>query len=692
MDSKETNKRSEELNQGNGEVLSAIKTIKDKAREERISYENFFAPLNEALSSFNFERENASIHHNLGIANSACQFTFTEENNPYRILSEILNEPDFRKDFSIHISQVNKEILHSMEKALCYHRSCDEAEWIKAKFPVFAPALLGKKFVYKILRPFFNVQKIFNEHLLQKIAILERLIVETGYQSFSLSIIRCLNEWVQKDIKKEHQLRNWMSNLVSTQFQFVRTELDKVKKELENIFIEKIKTLENSILSLERGINEFNNTFIDLRNRLNNESAGIRQEIDLLKTSSANNETGIQNLYKRMDLEGNSLRGEINTYKGSLENMHQRFSEESIGLRKEIESFKDIFKESVNKVSNELQENYINILKEESKGIRFELESLSEKLRADVFEAFKNSEINFENKHSNLINQLKADFEQLLMSEVEKNTKGINEFLSQLKEPKPHKKGEDKVEKKEIRGKESSLEIAEDEFDFYAFEEWSRGSEEWIRNEQSIYVPYLKRCKRIVDLGCGRGEFLEILKKEGFSAYGIDSDPRMVFHCLKKNLEVKLGDLFEHLSTLDENNIDGCFAAQVVEHLTVSELARFIKLAFQKLSPGGAIILETINPCCLSTFSGALYADPTHQRPVHPVALQFFLEKAGFSDCQIVFSIPIPPEKKLDTIDLSKVNLEENPAFLLINKNFEKLNSLLYTFAHYALVAKKPLP
>jgi SAM-dependent methyltransferase len=228
--------------------------------------------------------------------------------------------------------------------------------------------------------------------------------------------------------------------------------------------------------------------------------------------------------------------------------------------------------------------------------------------------------------------------------------------------------------------------------DFKAFEAATRGDEQRIAREQSAYVAWFKEAPgRVLDAGCGRGEFLGLLREAGVTAYGIDSDPNMVAHCQAKGLEVREGSLVDHLDSLGDASLGGVFLGHVVEHLPMQVLLGLPALLHRKIAPGGGVVIETINPMCLTTFSGAMYADPTHQRPVHPKALEFLLGAAGFGDIKIVFNAPVPPEEALQPlVETAPLEPALKDLVLQANRNIERLNALLYSYANYAVLARKP--
>ena len=192
-------------------------------------------------------------------------------------------------------------------------------------------------------------------------------------------------------------------------------------------------------------------------------------------------------------------------------------------------------------------------------------------------------------------------------------------------------------------------------FDYARFEERFRGSEEYISSNQQFYVPYFQSASKVVDLGCGRGEFLALLRQGGLSGLGVDLDDAALAACREKGLEVEKADLFEFLERQPDASWGGIFCAHVVEHLPPTRLPLFAELAYRKLAPGGVFALETPNPACLAIFAGDFYVDPTHERPVPSKQLEFHLREAGFGAIEVTErhpAIDVYPElDQLDAID-----------------------------------------
>jgi 2-polyprenyl-3-methyl-5-hydroxy-6-metoxy-1,4-benzoquinol methylase len=172
-------------------------------------------------------------------------------------------------------------------------------------------------------------------------------------------------------------------------------------------------------------------------------------------------------------------------------------------------------------------------------------------------------------------------------------------------------------------------------FDYAAFAERFRGSEEYVKTGQQVYVPYFAGRTRVLDIGCGRGEFLELMRGAGVEAAGIDRSAESVTLCRQKGLSAEVADLFAYLPTLPEGGLDGIFCAQVVEHLPPERLPELVKLCARCLAPGGVIAIETPNPECLAIFATHFYLDPTHTRPVPHPLLRFYLEEFGIGNIEV---------------------------------------------------------
>ncbi len=218
---------------------------------------------------------------------------------------------------------------------------------------------------------------------------------------------------------------------------------------------------------------------------------------------------------------------------------------------------------------------------------------------------------------------------------------------------------------------------------YAGFENRYRGSEEEVRKQQENYLPYFAPGKKVLDLGCGRGEFISLLNQNGVEAEGIDLNDQMVEICRNKGLNCRKADILEVLSAHKDNSLGGIFSSQVVEHLAPAYLKRMIELAYLKLASDSCIVLETINPASVFSLVEVYFLDLSHQQPVHPQALKFLLEISGFEEVEITYASPLE-EERLETLPSA------DDVATILNRNFDKLNRLLYASTNYAAIGKKP--
>ena len=168
------------------------------------------------------------------------------------------------------------------------------------------------------------------------------------------------------------------------------------------------------------------------------------------------------------------------------------------------------------------------------------------------------------------------------------------------------------------------------DFDYGRFAECFRGPEEYVRRNQEFYKPFFAGRTNVLDIGCGRGEFLETMREIGVAARGIDLGEESVAQCRQKGFDAQVADLFDYLAEQPDEEFDGIMSTQVVEHLQPKRIPEMIRLCAAKLRKGGVLAIETPNPECLAIFATHFYLDPTHTRPVPHQLLAFYLEEAGF--------------------------------------------------------------
>jgi glycosyltransferase involved in cell wall biosynthesis/SAM-dependent methyltransferase len=174
---------------------------------------------------------------------------------------------------------------------------------------------------------------------------------------------------------------------------------------------------------------------------------------------------------------------------------------------------------------------------------------------------------------------------------------------------------------------------------FYrGFEDTFRGSEALIRDRQRGYLPLFTGRTGVVDLGCGRGEMLDLLSEAGIPARGVDLDPDMVRRCREKGHAVEEMGALQFLRAEPPHSIPAIFSAQVIEHLTFDELKELLRLCRNRLKPGGLLVAETVNPHSIEAFK-TFYTDLTHQRPIFPEVALSLVELAGFETAHVLFPL-----------------------------------------------------
>jgi glycosyltransferase involved in cell wall biosynthesis/SAM-dependent methyltransferase len=168
------------------------------------------------------------------------------------------------------------------------------------------------------------------------------------------------------------------------------------------------------------------------------------------------------------------------------------------------------------------------------------------------------------------------------------------------------------------------------------FEDVFRGSESFIRDRQRAYVELLRGHPPVLDVGCGRGELLDLLAEENLPARGVDIDPGMADRCREKGHDVELADGLEYLAKLPDGSLGSIFSAQVIEHLPYQALIRFFGLAHAKLNESGVFIAETVNPHSVGAFK-SFWVDPTHTAPIFPELAVLLSRVHGFHSATILF-------------------------------------------------------
>jgi SAM-dependent methyltransferase len=213
---------------------------------------------------------------------------------------------------------------------------------------------------------------------------------------------------------------------------------------------------------------------------------------------------------------------------------------------------------------------------------------------------------------------------------------------------------------------------------YASFENQFRGTPEHIKEGLKVYLPLLKDAgiaSDILDLGCGRGEWLELLREEGLQARGVESNRAMIDNQRGQNPEIIEADALAHLRGLPAGSLSAVTAFHFVEHIGLAQLIDLLDEINRVLKPGGLLIVETPNPKNLVVGACNFYSDPTHHKPLFPETLEFMISHRGFVRTQLQYLHPVEGSPFQDSSEASQA-----------------LNSWLFSARDFAIIAWKPAP
>ena len=218
---------------------------------------------------------------------------------------------------------------------------------------------------------------------------------------------------------------------------------------------------------------------------------------------------------------------------------------------------------------------------------------------------------------------------------------------------------------------------------FYkSLEDKFRGSRDLIKERLTIYLPFLEVFKNIeqnvnvVDVGCGRGEWLQLLQENGIDAFGVDTDEGMLENAKKFGLNVKLIDAIEYLKSLDDESLYAISGFHIAEHLDFELLKELVKESFRVLKPAGLLILETPNPENIKIATCDFYLDPTHIKPIPPNLLSFLPEFYGFKRTKILRLQEDKELKNSDFVSIDKIIQGASPDYAVVAQKSAKTETL----------------
>jgi ubiquinone/menaquinone biosynthesis C-methylase UbiE len=210
---------------------------------------------------------------------------------------------------------------------------------------------------------------------------------------------------------------------------------------------------------------------------------------------------------------------------------------------------------------------------------------------------------------------------------------------------------------------------------YAALEDRFRGDREELKEKFRIYLPYLQATNitsNVVDIGSGRGEWLELLKEQGIQATGVDSNLAMVLRCREIGLDVISENGLKYLRSLPDRSVNAVTGFHIIEHLTFSDLTAFVDETVRILKPQGLLLVESPNPENVIVGSCNFYLDPSHLRPVPSQVMQFLLEARGFSHVEVINLHPLPSRRIVGDSEL-----------------IHRFNDMFYGPMDYGIIARR---
>jgi O-antigen chain-terminating methyltransferase len=218
-----------------------------------------------------------------------------------------------------------------------------------------------------------------------------------------------------------------------------------------------------------------------------------------------------------------------------------------------------------------------------------------------------------------------------------------------------------------------------------AFVEAFRGPRDVVKERLRGYladIAAVDSALPVLDVGCGRGELLELLAEAGATAYGVETNPYFVETGCQRGLDVRLAGAIEHLEGVKEHSLRAVSAIQVAESLGIDELIAMLDLAVRAIEPGGLVIVETPNPENLVVGASSFYLDPRHRQPIPPELLAFVVGSRGFTDVEVRFLEPPDPPVP--------GSADDAPWFSDVKRLYDLVTARFSSARDYAVLARRP--
>ncbi len=222
------------------------------------------------------------------------------------------------------------------------------------------------------------------------------------------------------------------------------------------------------------------------------------------------------------------------------------------------------------------------------------------------------------------------------------------------------------------------------QIDYFHFENEFRGKRERIKTTLQDYIEYFRGCGQVIDLGSGRGEFLDLLRENNIGGVGVEPYLPFVDYCRNRGLNVIQTDALSFIKEQPDKSLDGIIGIQMIEHISTDYLISLCNECYRALDYGRKLIFETPNPTSVSTFLNSFYLDPSHNKPIHPKFIEYLLRKAGFSKVEIVYTEQSRVNYRLPLLDSEgAVNLAE------FNDGINFITDILFGSQDYFVAAEK---
>jgi len=229
--------------------------------------------------------------------------------------------------------------------------------------------------------------------------------------------------------------------------------------------------------------------------------------------------------------------------------------------------------------------------------------------------------------------------------------------------------------------------------DVLTLEQRVHGSPRMVMDRQRVYLEHFRGCERVLALGCGRGEFLQLLAGEKMEAKGVEMNSALVNYCRDHDLDVVRADPLDYLESVEDASVDGVMLSRFAGHQPPGRLMRMLKACRQKLRDGGVLLIETPNPFSLYAVASYALEDYNRIHPLHPETLKLLCLTYGFLDPDVLFLNPLPPEEHLEEVSAAGsgalLGPREQELFHRVNQNFQKINRIMFSHRDYALLTRR---